>query len=631
MRRRGLTRLWFALFTFLLVGAMGVVTWRVLDLERRRHDADVVAKQQERTRLALWRMDSTLAPLLIREASRPYFEYVSFYPAGRAYTRMLRPVDPGEVLVPSPLLTGAPALCRLHFQIEPGGALSSPQAPEGNQRDLAEAQYVESARLIAAADELDGLRRAFGIEKLTKFAQSAWMAGETQSRDMRQDERTRSREENAPADQSGVAGQVDDDVEDAMALKLDAIERENVARDRVIEASRQAQQIADSAYVPGPWSKSKNGPPSEVEIGSMVATWIPRMGADGSDKHPCLILVRPVRFEQGELVQGVWLDWKALETMLLAQVEDLTPQATLTPLVSHANDAPAGEARLAGLPVSFTPGPLEVQQADWLTPTRTTLGVAWLAVLAGIAAIWLVVRALEELGERRGRFVSAVTHELRTPLTAFRLYSQMLADGMVSDADTVHEYHTTLKTESGRLARIVENVLAYARLTDLRSAPRTERLTGRELLDAVVPALTERAREAGASLVVDIDDAGSCALEVDRQTIERVLLNLVDNACKYAVPNTEDKRVHLDAKAHPDRLELVVADHGPGIPRHELATLFRPFRRGRHAGDGLGLGLALARDLLREIHADLRTEQRPGFGASFVVDIPCANAEASAS
>jgi signal transduction histidine kinase len=261
-------------------------------------------------------------------------------------------------------------------------------------------------------------------------------------------------------------------------------------------------------------------------------------------------------------------------------------------------------------------------------PVGATLYVAWAGVLAAIAAVGLVVRAIIDLGERRGRFVSAVTHELRTPLTTFCLYSEMLADDMVRDEKSKREYLTTLKRESQRLAKIVENVLCYARLAEVRASAQTQALDAGELLDRVTPALARRAAEAGMQLVVETNSARGVTIDVDPQTVERILTNLVDNACKYARGYAvsgvaEDHRIHLVTHAAPGRLEIRIADHGPGIPRAHRRKVFRPFSRAgigeAHAAPGLGLGLSLARGLARELGGDLRLGQIPDSFASGTV------------
>src|SRR5258705_488807 len=162
--------------------------------------------------------------------------------------------------------------------------------------------------------------------------------------------------------------------------------------------------------------------------------------------------------------------------------------------------------QLAGIPAVLLPGPRpHVSAGQAVSPISATLYFAWGGVLAALVAVALVLRAIVELGERRGRFVSAVTHELRTPLTTFCLYSQMLADGMVREEPAKRDYLITLKRESQRLARIVENVLGYARLSEGRAAVQTEDIDAGDLLNRIVPGLGRRATDAGMQVIVESD------------------------------------------------------------------------------------------------------------------------------
>ena len=120
--------------------------------------------------------------------------------------------------------------------------------------------------------------------------------------------------------------------------------------------------------------------------------------------------------------------------------------------------------------------------------------MAWGAVLLAALAAGLTLRSVIDFGARRSRFASAVTHELRTPLTTFRMYSEMLAEGMVSDPARQIEYHRTLRDESARLAGLVENVLAYAQVEEGRAARRLGTLT--------LAGLVERHRRQRARLVL---------------------------------------------------------------------------------------------------------------------------------
>lgn len=344
--------------------------------------------------------------------------------------------------------------------------------------------------------------------------------------------------------------------------------------------------------------------------------------------EPQLYLYRSVGLENGRAWQGLWIDWPALRAQLLAAAEDLLPGCELELVAREQNSAPPESGYLLAsiparlvLPEGGSPG---VAAAGSLSPTRIAVVVGWLAVLASAAAIGLVLHASVQLGERRGRFVSAVTHELRTPLTTFCLYSQMLADGIIRDEDSRAEYHRTLKAESRRLARIVESVLDYARLGRRREGILAEPVGADELLARVLPTLREHATAAGAEFVEELPDLRGVVCRAEVGAVERILTNLVDNAAKYGLG--EDRRIHLLAEARPSTLALTVADHGPGVAPADRSRLFKPFQRGAAqesgATAGLGLGLAFARGLARDLGGDLRTVSLRGFGAAFELTLP---------
>src|SRR5688572_21474091 len=129
MRRPWHVGLIFGVCLAVVLAAMGWISLKVLQLDR----SDVLAQNQamleENVRLALWRMESSLAPLIAQESARPYFYYSPFYPAERAYTRMFAEIQPNEVRLPSPLLTASAQHVLIHFQIEPDAKITSPQAP----------------------------------------------------------------------------------------------------------------------------------------------------------------------------------------------------------------------------------------------------------------------------------------------------------------------------------------------------------------------------------------------------------------------------------------------------------------------------------------------------------------------
>jgi signal transduction histidine kinase len=281
---------------------------------------------------------------------------------------------------------------------------------------------------------------------------------------------------------------------------------------------------------------------------------------------------------------------------------------------------------LASMPVRLLPGATVGQpQQEW-SPVRLSLLIAWVCLAIAAAAVALVLRGALALSDRRGTFVSAVTHELRTPLTTFRLYTEMLDLGMITDADSQRQYLKTLRSEADRLGHLVENVLSFARLERGRPTQGHEVVAPASLLDRVVPRLALRAQQAGMELLVSPPNI-QANVRVDISVVDQILSNLVDNAVKYA-GNSADRRIHLDAAPAGNWLAVTIRDHGPGLDPAVIRRLFRPFSKSAddaaNSAPGVGLGLALCRRLARALGGDLRLHENGSRGACFALTIPFA-------
>ncbi len=671
--RRRLTWIIFAICALAVVEGLGWVTWQAVRLARLEREAREQARLQEAVVLALWRMDSELTPVIAEESRRPYFEYRSFYNPERTYTRMWQELQPGEIRVASELLHSPAPFIKLHFQVEPDGTITSPQAPTGNMRDLAESQYVDgefivyatglvgelAAMVSGAADgrlaaELGGWRvdqppaavagldqAQFGASQPAPTSPPEVQEGLVSTDELRKSEAEfqnrqqvaqqafeygqRSRAKNAPqreeaarklADAGGKGGEGAEPAAGARD-KEDFAEREN---DRI------GAKIAESQPAP-----AVHG---EVEHMGFEPAWL-RHPVTG---QPELVLRRIVRVDHQTITQGIWLDWPAIRARLTERIRDLLPQAAIEPVLATGGVEPARSRLLASIPAVLSMGPVPRIEAPAFSATHATLAVTWLAVLGAIAAIGVVLRKSMALSDRRGRFVSAVTHELRTPLTTFCLYTEMLADGMVKDEASRRTYLDTLKGESRRLARIVENVLDYARLGQGRAHPNGHvvAMPAADLLARVRPVLERRAEQGGMTLEWTAPDLPGARCSADPQSVERILYNLVDNACKYAA-ESPDKRIRVAWRVFGgarsgDRLEAVVRDAGPGIPVSERRRVFRSFHRSRRdehgPKTGLGLGLALSRALARELGGDLElvADGEPGAAIRLTLPVRCAPA-----
>ena len=316
--------------------------------------------------------------------------------------------------------------------------------------------------------------------------------------------------------------------------------------------------------------------------------------------------------------------WPLLEELLLSVTRDLFPVARLEPVEP---DAPPSGDRLATLPAR-----LVVPRAALAASTDRTLVAAlagaWLLALVAAGGAALALRASLSDAQRQRRFTTAVTHELRTPLTTFRLYGEMLAKGMVP-AERQGEYLHAIEQEAARLGGLVENVLAYARLEQNGARAVRERVRVDALLERHRASLDRRCAQAGTALEVDLGAAGAEWLETDVHGIGLVLANLVDNACKYGAPaggHRTAQPLRLAGRIAGERVELALEDPGPGVLPDVARDIFRPFERGgRDESDavpGVGLGLALARDVAHALGGDLVLDPRVGGGARFVLWLP---------
>lgn len=250
-------------------------------------------------------------------------------------------------------------------------------------------------------------------------------------------------------------------------------------------------------------------------------------------------------------------------------------------------------------------------------------GILVVAILAGGALLWGQARRSEAEAVQKTSFVANVSHEFKTPLTTIRLYAELLEQGRVPEPARQRDYLQTIGRETQRLARLVGNALDFSRLEQGRKQYAREPLDLsaelRRLLDTHAPRLAE----AGLRLEGEIP-AGVVAVTTDRDAVDQIVLNLLDNAVKYAAGGGE-VTVALRARA-PGGAEVHVRDRGPGVPAAHRERIFDKFHRVDEtltAGPGgAGLGLSIARQLARGLGGDLRFEPRDGGGATFVLELP---------
>jgi two-component system, OmpR family, sensor kinase len=215
--------------------------------------------------------------------------------------------------------------------------------------------------------------------------------------------------------------------------------------------------------------------------------------------------------------------------------------------------------------------------------------------------------------------VANVSHELRTPLTSIAGYAQAMLDGAASTPEAVRQAASVIQQEAQRMRRLVEGLLDLARLeAGLASMART-RLDLSPLLSAVSTRFAPRAREAGVRLTVSAPAAVPMLGDADR--LAQVLDNLVDNALRHTATGGE---VRLEASAQGAWAVVRVQDSGPGIPAEALPRLFERFFRADRSGNGVGLGLAICKEIIEAHRGTIAAENGAAGGAVFTARMPLA-------
>lgn len=256
----------------------------------------------------------------------------------------------------------------------------------------------------------------------------------------------------------------------------------------------------------------------------------------------------------------------------------------------------------------------------------TGILVLCFAVTAAGGALSAVVLAGRKarLARRQADFVANVTHELRTPLSAIRLYAQTLQSGkLAGDREETARCVATILRETEWLAVMIDKVLTWraaakdALALDMQTGP----------LRPAVEAAADRFRSMvpGDEIAFSVEISSESPVRHDPGALNTLVLNLLTNAYKYT---GQDKRIHVEVRDEDNTVVIEVSDNGIGFPAKDAKRLFQPFYRadrklsGRAAG--VGLGLAIARRLVRYHSGTIDAHSKEGQGSTFVIRLPAA-------
>ena len=226
---------------------------------------------------------------------------------------------------------------------------------------------------------------------------------------------------------------------------------------------------------------------------------------------------------------------------------------------------------------------------------------------------------LAESNELRTALLQAVSHDLRTPLASVKAsVSSLCQDDVTWSPEETREFLSTISEETERLIALVTNLLDMSRIQAGAVQPSWGAVGLEEVVPAALASLGRQAEAVDAEL-----DETLPPVRADAALLERTLANVVGNAARFTPPGG---RVRVEAAAFEGRVEVRVIDQGSGIPPIDRERVFQPFQRrdDHHAGDGVGLGLAVARGFVTAMGGSIDIGDTPGGGTTVVISLPLA-------
>lgn len=236
-------------------------------------------------------------------------------------------------------------------------------------------------------------------------------------------------------------------------------------------------------------------------------------------------------------------------------------------------------------------------------------------------------RRTEEMARFRTDFFAQFAHDLRSPLTSISWSARNLIDGVVGPVTREQtNYLDGIESSARQLVRLVNNLLEATRLESSEPEIELSPLSLREVVDTSVAKL--RVTAASKDVTIGLAEGQEPAIEGHREKLLEIVDNLVENAIRYAPPESSiDLRLAEDG----DHVVLEVADRGPGLDPEDVEGIFEPYRQGAPSPysnqNGFGLGLFVVRSWVERMEGTVRAANRESGGAVFTVRLPRASTD----
>ncbi len=247
--------------------------------------------------------------------------------------------------------------------------------------------------------------------------------------------------------------------------------------------------------------------------------------------------------------------------------------------------------------------------------------VILLMITVGVFAVLAVGRQIR-LNRMKNDFIATVSHELKTPLASMRLLVDTLLEGRTRDEAHAEEYLRMIARENERLTRMIENFLTFSRMERNKNAFTMAKASSGVMAEDAIDSVHTKYKACGCCLETNMAD-NLPEILADHDAIVTVLINLLDNACKYT---TDDKQIKLAVFAEGDEVCFAVSDNGIGMSKRQLRRVFEHFYQAddtlARTAEGCGLGLSIVQFIVNAHKGRIEVESQPGAGSTFTVRLP---------
>ena len=226
------------------------------------------------------------------------------------------------------------------------------------------------------------------------------------------------------------------------------------------------------------------------------------------------------------------------------------------------------------------------------------------------------------LSKMKSDFISTVSHEFKSPLTSIRQMSEMLFNDRIKTESRRKEYYGVMLEQSERLSHLIDNILDFSKIEEGEKAFRFEKTDLTELINRVKSVFQNSIANEGFSVFSSVPETLP-ELEIDKEAIQQVLYNLLDNAYKYS---GNSKNIEIIAESGGDSVKISVKDFGIGIQREDQHKIFDRFFRGGNeltrSVKGSGIGLTIVKKIIEAHRGTISLDSTPGKGSTFQVTLP---------